>query len=152
MSNESQSLPHVDEHSIEITAEQQAVWGALGHVVERTTSSRGAPQLGRLLGSADLHAGGPRPLAKGSSITGFHVDVAEAPHELALAGTHRFSHYALIFRLDDLGDGRTRLRAETRADFPGLKGSVYKTLVIRTRGHVLATRRILTATRRRAER
>ncbi len=152
MSAESQSLPHIDEHSIEIMAGPQAVWDALGHVVERTMSSRGAPQLGRLLGSADLHPGGPRPLTEGSSITGFHVDVAEAPHELALVGTHRFSRYALIFRLHDLGEGRTRLRAETRADFPGFKGSIYKTFVIRTRGHVLATRRVLTATKRRAER
>ena len=47
---------------------------------------------------------------------------------------------------------RTRLRAETRADFPGVKGEAYKTMVIRTRGHVLVTRRLLGATKRRAER
>jgi hypothetical protein len=152
MSGESQRLPHVDEHSIVISSEPKPVWDALCHVAEAMVSARGAPHLARLLGSADLRAGGPRPLAEGSTITGFHVDVAAAPRELALAGRHRFSNYALVFRLDDLGDGRTRLRAETRAEFPGLSGSIYRALVIRTRGHVLAVRRALTATRRRAER
>jgi len=45
-----------------------------------------------------------------------------------------------------------RVRAETRAEFPGLQGSVYRALVIGTRGHVLVTRRILAAVQRRAER
>jgi hypothetical protein len=71
---------------------------------------------------------------------------------LALAGSHRFSSYALIFRLDELGDGRTRVSAETRAEFPDLKGAIYKALVIGTRMHVLATRRILGGVKRRAER
>ena len=74
------------------------------------------------------------------------------PAELALAGSHRFSDYALIFRLDPLAGGGTRVRAETRAEFPDLKGAVYRTLVIGTRMHVLVTRRILTAVKRRAER
>jgi hypothetical protein len=72
--------------------------------------------------------------------------------ELALAGRHRFSVYLLSFRLEDAGSGRTRLVAETRAAFPGLKGSVYRALVIGTRMHVVVTRRILSATKRRAER
>lgn len=150
--DESQSLPHIDEHSTEIEAEPASVWDALCQVVERLTSAKVAPHFAHLLGCADVRSGGPRPFAEGSAITGFHIDVATAPRELALAGNHRFSNYALIFRLDDLGAGRTRLRAETRAEFPGLSGSVYRTLVIGTRGHVLATRRILKAAKRRAER
>ena len=74
------------------------------------------------------------------------------PRELALVGNHRFSRYALIFRLEQADDDQTLLRAETRATFPGLKGQAYKTMVIRTRGHVLVTRRLLNATKRRAER
>jgi hypothetical protein len=62
------------------------------------------------------------------------------------------STYLLSFRLEEAGPGRTRLVAETRAAFPGLKGSIYRALVIGTRMHVVVTRRILTATKRRAER
>jgi hypothetical protein len=90
-------------------------------------------------------------LQRGSAFPGFHVEEAEAPRELALAGGHRFSDYGLRFRLEDL-DGGTLLRAETRAAFPGVAGELYKTMVIRTRGHVLVVRRILSATKRRAER
>lgn len=92
-----------------------------------------------------MAASGPRPLAAGSTLPGFHVEVAEPGLELALAGSHRFSEYALIFRLADASAGRTRLRAETRAAFPGVKGAVYRTLVIGSRGHVLVTRRLLGA-------
>jgi hypothetical protein len=60
--------------------------------------------------------------------------------------------YLLAIRLGDAGAGRTRLIAETRAAFPGLKGSIYRALVIGTRLHVLVTRRLLSAAKRRAER
>lgn len=147
----SEQLPHVDEHSAIVAADRDATWEALLRVAEATVSSRGAPGFARVVGCADTAASGPRPLAEGSTIPGFHVVAAEAPAELALAGSHRFSDYALIFRLEETEDGRTRLRAETRAEFPGLKGGVYRGLVIGTRLHVLATRRILNATKRRAE-
>jgi hypothetical protein len=106
----------------------------------------------RLLGCADVESSGPQPLQTGSTLPGFHVEVADRPRELALGGSHRFSNYALIFRLEELDENHTRLRAETRATFPGLRGGVYRTLVITTRGHVLVTRRLLNATRQRAER
>ena len=44
------------------------------------------------------------------------------------------------------------MRAETRAEFPRLRGSVYRALVIGTRMHVLVTRRILGGVKRNAER
>ena len=44
------------------------------------------------------------------------------------------------------------LGAETRAEFPGKTGRLYRTAVIGTRGHVLATRSVLRTVRRRAER
>jgi hypothetical protein len=65
------------------------------------------------------------------------------PGHVALAGRHRFARYSLTFELDDAGGGITRLRALTHAAFPGVRGQIYKTLVIRSRGHVLATRLIL---------
>ncbi len=67
-------------------------------------------------------------------------------------GEHRFSRYALIFYAVETASGPVRLSAETRAEFPGAKGRVYRTLIISSRGHVLATRSILRNVRRRAER
>jgi hypothetical protein len=128
-------LPYIDEHSATIAVEREATWEALLRVVEGTFSSSG-----------------PRPLAEGSTLPGFHVTAARPPEELALAGSHRFSNYALTFCLDELGGGATRVRAETRAEFPGAKGGVYRTLVIGTRIHVLVTRRVLAAVRASAER
>ena len=81
---------------------------------------------------------------------GFHVVAAEAPSLLALVGRHRFSTYALTFRVDALDDGRSRLRAETRASFPGLGGRLYRLAVIGSRGHVVAVRRMLAAVRARS--
>lgn len=151
MSVATEPLPHVDEHSIELGASPEATWDALVRTVERSFGAGAAPTMARLLGCADTVAAGPRPLAEGAAIPGFHVAVAREPEELALRGAHRFSAYALIFRLDPVGDGHTRLRAETRAVFPGVKGSIYRALVIGTRGHVLITKRILAAVKRGAE-
>ncbi len=145
-------LPRIDEHSTAIEAEPARVWEALLRVAEGATAGSATPRYARLVGCEDTEVAGPRPLAAGSTFPGFHVERADAGHELALAGGHRFSDYGLIFRIDDLGEGRSRLRAETRASFPGLKGQAYKTMVIRTRGHVLVVRRMLGATKRRAER
>jgi hypothetical protein len=146
------SLPYIDEHAVEVAAAAGSTWDSLLTVAERSFGSDGTSRFARLLGCEDLRATGPRPLAAGSAMPGFHVATAEVPRELALAGSHRFSRYALVFRVDELGAGRSRLRAETRAEFPGAKGAVYETLVIRTRIHVLVTRRILTAAKLRAER
>ena len=144
-------LPHVDEHAVEIGAAPDATWESLLRVIEGSFGSNGTARFARLLGCADTRSSGPRPLAMGSSLPGFQVECAESKVELALRGSHRFSQYALIFRLDELSASRTRLRAETRATFPGVKGSVYRALVIGTRGHVLVTHRLLVATKRRAE-
>ncbi len=152
MSSATERLPHIDEHSLLIEAGREATWEALLRVVEASVSSGAAPRLARILGCADAAASGPRPLAAGSALPGFHVAAAERPVELALAGRHRFSDYALIFRLDELETGSTRVRAETRAEFPRLKGAIYKTLVIGTRMHVLVTRRMLAGVKRNAER
>lgn len=145
-------LPYVDEHSRVIAAPPGAVWAALERTVEASVSSGAAPAYARAIGCEDREAGGPRPLAEGSAFPGFHVAAARPGEELVLAGSHHFSRYELSFRLDDLGAGGTRLRAVTRAEFPGLHGRLYRAAVIGTRMHVLVTGRILKATARRAER
>lgn len=81
--------------------------------------------------------------APGATLPGFEVADARAPELLALAGRHRFSRYRLVFELDEVEPGRTRVRASTWAAFPGLAGHAYRALVIGTRGHRLAVRRIL---------
>ena len=70
---------------------------------------------------------------------------------LALEGRHRYSRYALTFRIDPDGDG-SRLSAETRAEFPGWAGRAYRAGVIGTRGHVVVVRRLLRSVKARAER
>lgn len=151
MSAEPGRLPYVDEHATEVAAAAEPTWAALLRTAERTSAGTVSAGFARLLGCADAAAAGPRPLAVGSAVPGFHVAALREGEELVLAGRHRFAEYALTFRLEPAGGG-TRVRAETRAAFPGRKGGVYRALVIGTRGHVLATRRILAAVRRRAER
>lgn len=145
------SLPFVDEHSVAIEADREVSWISLQRVLE-ATGSAGFARYARLIRAVDTAASGPRPLSEGSAFPGFHVVAVDEPHHLALAGRHHFSDYALIFRLDEVAPGRTIVHAETRAEFPGVKGAIYRMLVIRSRAHVLATRRILSAVKRAAER
>jgi SnoaL-like domain len=143
-------LPSVDEHGAEIAADPDQVWEALAAVLPRVFATRRSTRLAKLLGDAVTEAQG-EPTVIGSTLPGFVVSRSIRPSVLALLGQHRFSRYALVFRIDQLGIGRSRLRAETRAEFPGLKGKLYRALVIGTRGHLLVVRRILSAARRRAE-
>jgi hypothetical protein len=87
----------------------------------------------------------------GDTLPGFAVTEVEPPHLLTLRGGHRFSDYELRFELERLTSGGTRLRAKTSAAFPGLKGRVYQALVIGTRAHRVAVRRLLAQVARRAE-
>lgn len=144
-------LPYVDELTIDIGADRDATWTALLRVVEGSFASARGRGPARLLACEDTEPSGPRPLAQGSAFPGFHVETAEPGDRLALAGRHRFSTYLLTFRLEDAGAGNTRLIAETRAAFPGLRGRIYRALVIGTRMHVLVTKRLLVASKRRAE-
>jgi hypothetical protein len=145
-------LPYVDELTVDVATDRDATWAALLRVVERSFASARGRGPARLLACEDTEPSGPRPLARGSAFPGFHVETAEPGGKLALAGRHRFSAYLLTFHLEDAGGGGTKLTAETRAAFPGLKGGTYRALVIGTRMHVLVTRRLLSAAKRRAER
>jgi hypothetical protein len=74
-----------------------------------------------------------------------------APREIALAGHHRFARYVLTFRVEPR-DGSATLRAVTHAEFPGVRGALYRALVVGSGGHRFVTRRILKSIARRAER
>jgi hypothetical protein len=144
-----ESLPHIDEHSVSISAPPDVVWRSLLEVVCGMTAGRKAP-VARVLGCTQTeHRGEPGQI--GSTVPGFIVTRAVPPAVLALMGEHRFSRYALVFRIDETLAGPVTLKAETRAEFPELKGRAYKALVIGTRGHVVATRSILRSVRRKAE-
>ncbi|MBS1844743.1 MAG: hypothetical protein JST53_10035 [Actinobacteria bacterium] len=145
-------LPWVDEHAIELDGTPAVVWPALLRTVEAMTAGRGAPAYARAVGCADTEAGGPRPLEVGSTVPGFHVAGLTRERLLVLRGSHRFSEYALVFRLEPLGGVRTRLIAETRAEFPGVRGRAYRALVIGTRLHVIAVRRMQRGVARRVGR
>jgi hypothetical protein len=146
----SSELPYIDEHAGMVEAEPEETWRALVEVVERSFAGPLAAAIARILACEDHRRSGPRPLAAGSRLPGFHVSSALADHELALVGSHRFSRYALIFRLQPMGAGRCRVSAETRAEFPGAVGRLYRALVIGTRGHVAVVRLMLAAVRRTA--
>lgn len=146
-----EALPFVDEHGVDVAAPPEIVWQALCHVAEGSFASPAAGRFARLVGCESTAASGPRPLTEGSAFPGFVVVRAAARSELALAGRHRYSDYALVFNLSANGAG-TRLRAETRARFPGVAGRLYRAAVIGTRAHVLVTMRLLAAVKRRAER
>ena len=143
-------LPFIDEHAIEVAAPPERAWEAVRQTVSRSFSGRSAALLARLLGTTEWRPQGD-PAEPGSTITGFRIGRAKAPVELVLEGEHRFSRYALIFRLEALPGERSRVRAETRAVFPGLHGRAYRALVIGTRGHVVAVKRLLRAVKARAE-
>jgi hypothetical protein len=145
------SLPYRDEHTTVVAAGADDVWRSLGDTLDRSFSRPGANRYARLVGCADRTASGPRPLAEGSTFPGFRVATAVPGRELVLVGRHRFSSYALVFRLEPAGPGRSRLTAETRATFPGPAGGLYRLLVLGTGGHAVGVRRLLAAVRRRAE-
>lgn len=146
-----ETLPHVDEHSLEIEAPASATWEALLPVLRGAFGGPRMARVARLLECRETEVGGD-PRHPGATLPGFVVARAIPPMLYALLGAHRFARYALVFRIDRLGPDRSRLRAETRAEFPGLAGRAYRALVIGTRGHVLVVRRLLRTVRRRAER
>ena len=142
-----------DEHSRPIDASPDRVWEALVVTVGRLL-----PALpGWLAGAWGLQystrtAGWDAAVAVGDTVPGFTVAELEPARLLALRGRHRFSDYELRFELERLAEDRTRLTAVSSADFPGIKGRLYRSLIIGTGGHRIAVRRILASVARRAER
>ncbi len=148
---EIEELPYIDEHAITIDAAVDAVWPILSARIDQAFSHGPVAAFAGAVGCESRAASGPRPLAVGSTVPGFRVATAEPLRKLVLRGRHRFSIYALTFRLQTVGEDRTRIAAETRAAFPGLRGRIYRLFVISTGGHVVAVRKVLSDVKRRAE-
>jgi hypothetical protein len=125
--------PYVDEHAITIAASREVVWTALRRHVAGSLLKPEGHALVRLLGTE------PR--------AGFAVSDSVWGKSLSLVGRHRFARYKLAFELADTQGGATQLSAQTYAAFPGPHGRVYRALVIGTRAHVVATKRILRSIR-----
>lgn len=145
-------LPRVDEHVVEVGAGSEAVWTATVRTVRRSFSGLSVQWIARVLGCEPKgDSGWSRPVP-GCSLPGFRIEAADPPVLLELVGRHRFSEYALVFRIEDRGCDTARCRAETRARFPGAGGGLYRTAVIGSRGHRLVVRRALREIKRNAER
>jgi hypothetical protein len=143
-------LPSVNEISVEISADAIRTWEALIATIPRMFDTRRARRVAPLLGCAHTEAKGD-PSVIGSTLPGFIVSRSVRPAMLAMLGQHRYSRYALVFTIDDLGGGRSRITAETRAEYPGRAGSLFGVLLVRSRGQLTAVNRILGAVRKRAE-
>jgi hypothetical protein len=128
-------IPFVDEYTRVVAAPPDRTWAALERYVDRLTSSSHSV-LFRVLGTV------PR--------SGFVVVGTDPGHELVLGGRHRFSTYRLVFRVEPEGDG-SRLHALTYAEFPGVRGRAYRTMLMVSTGHRRATENMLRTVARRAE-
>ena len=83
-----------------------------------------------------------RSYADGLTGRFFAVDRSDPPTTVALTGRHPFSRYRLDFTVEPDGD-QARLSAVTHAAFPGLRGRIYRLLVISSGAHERLTRRML---------
>ncbi|HEX6425599.1 MAG TPA: hypothetical protein VFZ79_19075 [Acidimicrobiales bacterium] len=144
-------LPYLDEHATVVAADAGHIWAALLDALDRSFSGTGTAGYARAVGCVDATVSGPRPLDVGSTVPGFRVATVIPGRELVLVGRHRFSSYAFTFRVEQVGPGRSRLRAESRAAFPGALGGFYRLLVVGTGAHVVLVRRLLATVRRRSE-
>ena len=151
MDQDSAPLPYLDEHVVDLAAPADAAWPVVLAAIDHALTPPVGALYARLVRCEDTATTGPRPLAAGSTVPGFHVARVEAPEVIVLAGRHHFSRYTLTFRLEPLGPDRSRLHAESRAAFPGFAGRWYRRAVIGTGGHRVAMRRMLTGIARRVE-
>jgi len=146
-----EDLPHVDEHAVDVTAPPAAAHAALAAVLRGTFGGRAAGAVALALGcEPSATSGWDRPDV-GSTVPGFRITETEPPALLVVAGRHRFSRYGIVFRIEPTHTG-CRVRAETRAVFPGPHGALYRLAVIGTGGHAVATTRLLRAAAGAAER
>lgn len=127
------------------------VWAALPRSLERAFDRSRARWFARIVRCEDRSTEGSFDGGPGETLAGFRVAGAEPPRRLALEGRHRYSRYRLVFEIAP-ADAGSRVRAVTHAEFPGVRGALYRALVIGSGGHRIVTRRILKSIARRAER
>jgi hypothetical protein len=144
-------LPYLDEHEVAAAASPEEVWAALPGALRDAFDRSRAHWLARILGCEGQGGRGELDGAPAETLAGFHVTSAQPPHEIALEGRHRFSRYRLAFEIDPSESG-SKIRAVTHAEFPGVRGALYRAMVVGSGGHRIVTTRILRSIARRAER
>lgn len=144
-------LPLLDEHEVPAEATPEEVWTALPGALSAAFHRSRARWLAAILRCEDRGGEGGFDAGSGETLAGFRVARSDAPRRLALEGQHRFSRYRLTFEIEPGGSG-SRVRAVTHAEFPGLRGALYRAAVVGSGGHRIVTRRILASIARRAER
>jgi len=147
-----ENLPYIDEHAMNVAAGRERAWAALLSVLGAELGGAASARAARLLGCVPARRGGDwaGEVRAGATLPGFVIDQVRSPSHLALSGRHRFSRYALVFELEQIGPERARVRAQTRAAFPGLLGGAYRALVIGSGAHRIVVRRLLRGVARRA--
>jgi hypothetical protein len=141
------ALPFIDEHHVFVEASADPVWRRLGSALGQPGTARRV--LAELLAAEPRRASGD-VLTPGATLPGFSVQDAVPGERLVLAGRHRLSEYKLILTLTDWARG-TRLSALTYARFPGVRGELYRTVVLRSQGHRVLLNRLLRSVCRAAE-
>lgn len=144
-------LPLLDEHLVPAEATPEEVWTALPEALNAAFHRSRARWCAAILGCDERGGEGAFDAGSGETLAGFRVARSEPPRRLALEGRHRFSRYRLTFEIEPGGAG-SRVRAVTHAEFPGLRGALYRAAVVGSGGHRIVTRRILKSIARRAER
>jgi hypothetical protein len=135
--------------SAEATPEE--VWTALPAALRAAFDRSRARWCAGILGCDEQGGSDAFDADPGATLAGFRVAGSEPPRRLALEGRHRFSRYRLTFEIEPRGPG-ARVRAVTHAEFPGLRGALYRAAVVGSGGHRIVTRRLLKSIARRAER
>ena len=130
-------LPYIDEYATGVQGPPEHTWVAITRVLRGELT--GARPLTRVLGASPGERSGDwNGDLDGATLPGFAVVDARRPERLELRGRHRFARYSLVFLID--GD---RVRAQTYATFPGVKGRVYRALVISSGAHRVVRRGVL---------
>lgn len=132
--------PFIDEHRLTVARPVPEVWEALVHVVQDDAGP--LRRVGALVLGARPSAFSGGDLAAGSTIPGFAVARVRAPELLVLQGSHRFSSYTLVFRIDSRRGGTT-ITAVSAARFPGVPGKMYRAAVVGSGLHRIAVRSLL---------
>ena len=144
-------LPLLDEHEVPADATSEEVWKALPEALSAAFDRSRARWFAAILGCYDRGSSGGFDAGPAETLAGFRVAASDPPRLLTLEGSHRFSRYRLTFEIEP-GAAGSRVRAVTHAEFPGLRGALYRAAVVGSGGHRIITRRILESIARRAER
>jgi hypothetical protein len=130
-------LSYIDEYDARVEGPPELTWTAVTRALRGQL--KGFPALVRVLGASPAERSGDwNGDLTGATLPGFEVVDAQRPERLELRGRHRFARYSLVFLIDG-----ERVRAQTYADFPGVKGRVYRALVIGSGAHRVITKRLL---------